>query len=134
MERRGRKCAGIGSLNAGSREVAGRRNGDRRRRGGGGGCSGRPWQGRTLHWKASSTVAAVPPGPLQRPDQGVPEVLREQAVDIERDRVIDHFQQVSQGSKHLEMSVTRLFGILDEDEDSNDKRKVGRPSIPLRID
>lgn len=95
---------GSGSLDARSREATGSRDGDRRRRGGGGGRSGRPRQRRAFHREASSAVAAGPPRPLQRPDQGVPEVLREQAVDVERDRVIDHFQQVSQGSEHLEMS------------------------------
>lgn len=91
-----------GDLNAGTRKMTGRRDGSGRRSGGGsGGGGGWPWYGRTLHWQASSTPSVVSPGPVQSTDQGISEILREEAVDVERDRVIDHFQQVGQGTEHL---------------------------------
>lgn len=66
------------------------RNGGGRWCGGGGGGNGgcRPGHGGTLHRKSSSSLIALAPRPLQSADQGVSEIFREQAVDVECDRII----------------------------------------------
>ncbi|KAK1118579.1 hypothetical protein K0M31_014885 [Melipona bicolor] len=60
--------------------------------GGGGSGDGGGWSryGGSFHRKSSCPVAAFPPRPLQSADQGVSEIFREHAVDVERDRVIDY--------------------------------------------
>jgi len=45
---------------------------------------------------------ALEPGPLDGPHQGVAEVLAEQAVDVEGQRVVDQLQQIGAGPEHLE--------------------------------
>lgn len=64
------------------------RNGGGRWCGGGGNGGCRPGHGGTLHRKSSSSLIALAPRPLQSADQGVSEIFREQAVDVECDRII----------------------------------------------
>lgn len=45
---------------------------------------------------------ALQPRPLDRPHQGVAEILAEQAVDVEGQRVVDQLQQIGAGTEHLE--------------------------------
>lgn len=45
-------------------------------------------------WRLNDAPRLVRFGPLQRPQQGVPEVLGKHAVNVERDRIICYFQKV----------------------------------------
>lgn len=84
------------------------RNGGCRWCGGGGSsdsCSGK-W--RTFHRKTSSSLATFPPWPLQRTNQGVSKIFREQTIDVKGDGIIGYLEQIRYGTEHLKRKILRL--------------------------
>jgi len=70
------------------------------------GCGGRRRRRsryrRTLHRQTPTTLLVLDPRPLQRADEGVAEILGKEAVNVKRDRVIDHFKQIGQRTEYLQ--------------------------------
>jgi len=67
---------------------------------------------RTLHRQTPSALLVLDPRPLQRANEGVAKVLGEEAVNVKRDRVIDHFQQIGQRTEHLQPKRGQINGRI----------------------
>lgn len=90
-------------LNAGTCQMSGSRNRSGRRRC----CSCRRSRYRgMLHRQTSTTLIALDPWPLQSTYQSVAEVLRKETINVKRDGVIDHLQQIGQRPEHLQPNAT----------------------------
>lgn len=85
-------------LNAGTCQMSRRRDRSGRRRCRS--CRRSRYRG-MFHGQTSTTLIALEPWPLQSTYQSVAKILGKETINVKRDGVIDHLQQIGQRSEHL---------------------------------